>query len=133
MKVFYLFTFLVLSTVSFIACSKEEDEGHPTDTVEGLWIGTYGFGSESPDIFFSFNIKPGGVIEELNSNQLVKGSGTWELDDDDFTASYQWGAPYFTSFSVMATFDKSKGRLTGFWGYDDSAIDGGKWIMDKNN
>src|SRR4030095_16255711 len=132
MKMFKLFLFLLVSTTVFFACSKE-DEGTPTDTVEGLWIVTYGFGNDSPDIFFSFNIKPGGVIEELNKSKGVKGSGTWQLVGDQFTASYQWGAPYFTAYSVSATFNKAHGKLSGYWGWDDNDSDGGKWEMEKEN
>jgi hypothetical protein len=69
-----------------------------------------------PDIYFSFNTKPGGVIEELNSNQGVKGSWTWQLVGDDFFATYTWGAPYFSSYSVTATFDKDHSKLKDFWG-----------------
>ena len=132
MKAFSLFFFLLLSATAFFSCSKE-DEGTPTDTVEGKWVGTYGFGSENPDIFFSFNIKPGGVIEELNKNGGVKGTGTWQLTGDDFSATYDWGAPYYTTYTVSATFDKAHGKLKGFWGYDDSDADGGKWEMEKSN
>ena len=128
---FKLMMFLLLSSSVFFACQKE-DEGTPTDTVEGLWIGNYGFGSDNPDIFFSFNIKAGGVIEELNKNKGVKGSGSWQLEGDDFTATYQWGAPYFTTYTVSATFDKAHGKLSGYWGYDDSDSDGGKWNMEKS-
>ena len=108
----------------------QDDEGTPTDTVEGIWVGNYGYGSENPDIYYSFNIKSNGVIEELNSHKGVKGSGTWELVGDQFTASYEWGSPYFTGFMVTATFDKAHGKLTGYWGYDTDS-DGGKWDMEK--
>lgn len=131
MKMLKLMLLLLVSTTTFFACQKD-DEGQPTDTVEGLWIGNYGFGNDNPDIFFSFNIKPGGVIEEVNKNQGVKGTGTWELVGDQFTASYKWYAPYFTDYKVRATFDKAHGRLSGFWGYDTDD-NGGKWNMHKEN
>ena len=119
----------------FVGCKKETTQSvpTPTDTIEGVWTGKYGFDNETPSIFFSFNIKPGGVIEELNSSGLSKGSGTWQLNGTTLTAHYQWKPPLSTIYSVSATFDKSKGELTGTWGYDNSATDGGKWTMKKKN
>lgn len=127
---------IVVSTL-FTACKKDGTDPAPTptstDKIEGVWQGKYGFGNETPGVTYIFNIKPGGVIEELNTAGNSKGSGTWTLNGTTFTAQYQWKAPYNTIFKVSATFTKSTSNLSGTWGYDNSATDGGKWTMTKKN
>ena len=120
-------------TTLFVSCSKDNDSTPPvpTDSIEGVWQGKYGYDNESPSINYIFNIKPGGVIEELNSSGASKGSGTWTLSGTEFTAHYQWKAPLLTVFTVKATFDKSTSKLTGTWGYNNSNNNGGKWTMTR--
>ena len=129
-----IFCLMFLPAV-FTACKKETAEAPPTptDSIEGKWSGKYGFENEAPSVEYRFNIKPGGIIEELNSGGLAKGSGTWNLTGTLFTAHYKWKSPLNTVFSVKAAFDKINGKLSGTWGYDDSETDGGKWSMTKEN
>lgn len=128
---------LLSMSALFVACSKSNDSTPPpvpTDTIEGVWQGKYGYGNEAPSISYIFNIKPGGVIEELNTSGNSKGSGTWTLVGTEFTAHYQWKAPLLTTFSVKATFNKSTGKLSsGVWGYDNNNNNGGKWDMTKKS
>lgn len=128
---------LIVSTL-FVACKKDNDtpvepNGTPGEFSAGVWQGKYGFGNETPNVTYIFNIKAGGVIEELNSQGNSKGDGTWALNGTTFTAQYQWKSPYFTKYKVVATYDKTTGKLTGTWGYDNSTTDGGKWNMTKKN
>jgi hypothetical protein len=123
---------LLFVPVLFTACKKETTQT-TTKTIEGTWKGKYGFGNETPTVFFSFNIKPGGVIEELNSSGASKGSGTWTQTNSTFTAHYQWKAPLNTIFSVTAFYDKDNGKLDGFWGYGNEDDNGGEWTMTKQH
>lgn len=131
--------FLKLSLLAFVlgtlllSCSKDNDpvKVPPAPGIEGKWIGAYGFDNETPHVFYSFNIKPGGVIEELNQNGNSKGSGNWTLTGTTFTAHYQWKAPLSTIFTVTATYDEATHKLTGTWGYGDSDDDGGLWELTK--
>jgi hypothetical protein len=132
---FMKFSVMALTmAITFFSCKKDSDsvaKNTPTPGIEGKWIGKYGFGNETPGIFYSFNIKPGGVIEELNKSGYSKGSGTWNLNGTTFTATYQWGAPYYSFYSVSATYNEATHKLTGTWGYDNSATDGGLWEQTK--
>ena len=133
MKVFkFLIVALLISAAFFTAsCSKKNSEEIPVHPLAGKWVGTYGFGNESPTIFYSFNIKSNNVIEELNPSGNSKGSGTWQLNGNTFTAQYQWKEPLNTIYSVTATYDKATGKLTGTWGYDDDPDNGGLWEQTK--
>jgi hypothetical protein len=86
-----------------------------------------------PSIYYRLNVKHGGAIEELNSGGLSKGSGTWNLNGNTFTAHYQWKAPLNTVFTIAATYDAASKKLVGTWGYDNSATDGGKWEATRTN
>ena len=122
---------LLMSAV-FFSCKKDNDStGNAITAIEGKWVGKYSFGNSVPDIFFSFNIKGNGVIEELNSSGNSKGSGTWSLNGTSFSAHYQWKAPLNTIYSVTATYNAATGKLMGAWGYDNSPSDGGLWEMTK--
>jgi hypothetical protein len=132
--------FLKFSIVAFFAsvvlfsCSKNSDDvthNEPTPGIQGDWIGKYGFGNETPAVYFRFKIQAGGVIDELNSSGNSKGGGTWSLAGTSFTAHYQWKAPLNTIYTVAATYNEATHKLTGTWGYDNSATNGGLWEQTK--
>jgi hypothetical protein len=122
---------LLLST-AFFSCSKNKDDdfkpSNGNTSIEGKYVGKYGYGNEEPSISYILNVKAGGIFEELNTSGVSKCvSGNWSLNGNVFTAKYQWKAPLNSIFSVVATFDPSTGKLTGTWGYGDNATNGGKW------
>jgi hypothetical protein len=122
---------LFLSAV-FFSCKKDSDSvPQPAPGIAGDWIGKYGFGNETPAIYFRFNIKSNGEIEELNSSGNSKGGGTWNLNGTTFTATYQWKAPLNTKYKVAATYDAATNKLSGTWGYDNNATNGGLWEQTK--
>jgi hypothetical protein len=128
---YFSIALLITTAFFFTSCSKNSDDVQPpastSQTVAGKWVGTYGFGNDAPTIYFAFNIKANGTIEELNKSGQSKGSGTWSLNGNAFTAKYTWVAPYNTVFSVAATYNAATKKLTGTWGYDNSSTDGGLW------
>ena len=125
-----LVSFVLLSV--FASCSKNNGDLNPID-IEGRWIGTYINDASGNSFYFSFKIKPGGVIEEVNNSGVAIGEGTWELDNTTnvFTAKYTW----YTggSYSVIAAFNSGSAKLIGDWGYGNSNTDGGTWEMTKSN
>lgn len=123
---------VAVTMVLAVACSKNNDK-HVSTTIEGVWVGKYGTGSNNPSSFFSFNIKAGGIIEEIDTNGQVKGTGTWKLENNVLYASYTWLPPSSTKFSVLGAFDASKGEIVGDWGYGSNATNGGLWDMTKKN
>lgn len=117
------------------SCSKKSDPA-PASTstsLQGVWVGKYGFDNENPHVFYSFNIKANGIIEELNSTGEVKATGTWKLDNNIFTAKYINVAPSTSKYSVIGAFNSSMGKILGNWGYESSATNGGTWEMARKN
>jgi hypothetical protein len=121
----------LLMPVIFLSCSKDKDDA--VLPVEGNWNGLYGNDNDPPSMSYKLNIKHGGVIEEVNGADQVKGSGNWSFNGNTLTAHYQWKAPLNTVFSIIATYDPATNKLTGTWGFDNSATDGGKWEANKTN
>jgi len=123
----------VLTLVS-ISCKKSSDSPSATPaTIEGVWVGKFGTGDNKPSSFFSLNIKPGGVIEELTESGEVKGKGTWKLENNILSGSYTYLAPSSNKYSIIGAFDASKGMILGNWGYGNSNTNGGLWEMNKKN
>lgn len=131
MKFARLALIALMMPVVFISCSKDNDE--IAQPVEGKWNGLYGFDNDAPSISYKLNVKHGGVIEELNSSGQVKGSGSWNFNGNTLSAHYQWKSPLNTVYTITAVFDPATQKLTGTWGYDNSATDGGKWEATKTN
>lgn len=135
MKFLKFFIIALLMSTAFFSCKKDNNDDFtttpPSTAIEGKWVGKYGYQNDAPTIYFCLNVKPGGVIEELNTSGESKGSGTWSMNGNTFTAKYQWKAPLNTIFSVVATYDPASGKLVGTWGWNDNATSGGKWENNK--
>jgi hypothetical protein len=127
MKVSNFLLFTALTVIGLASCKK--DKADPQYSIEGRWVGTYLNEASGNSFFYSFNIKPGGVIEELNSSGQKIGQGTWELEHDILTAGYTWTSG--SKYSIIAAFYKKEGKLLGDWGYGNSATNGGTWQMTK--
>lgn len=132
MRVLKIALIALFTSGIFVACKKEKTEKpeNPAQSIEGTWVGKYGFGNDAPSIYFSLKFKSGGVIEEIGSSGEVKGTGTWEMTGNTITAHYSYVSNQ-NSFSLVAAFDASTGKLLGNWGYGSSATDGGLWEMTK--
>jgi len=118
---------LFLAT-AVIACKKEKNDP-PAPSIQGKFVGAYGFDSNIPSIYYSLNFKPGGVIEELDDAGQLKGTGSFQISGN-ILAKYVWANG--TDFSIRATYNESVGELVnGTWGWDNSYTDGGTWAMQK--
>ena len=134
MKIFKIALLSMMILTGIVSCTKDSDSPSTNPSaLEGLWVGAYGYDNDNPSISYRFDIKPGGIIHEVNSSGQSKGSGTWKLEGNIFTAKYTWNPPLGTTFSVIATYDASKKKLLGNWGWGNSATDGGLWSMTKSN
>lgn len=123
---------ILLASFTFVSCKKDKVDQPATVAVEGMYSGKYGFGNDAPDTDQKYNIKAGGVFQEIGTNSgTVVGEGTWQMNGNTLTATYTivW-APY-SKYSVSATFDQATGKLTGTWGNDNNSSDGGKIDMQK--
>ena len=130
MKISKIILIALVTLPGFIACKKDKVEKQ-TSNIEGRWVGTYVNEASGNSFYYSFNIKPGGVIEELNSSGQKLGQGTWEFENNILTAKYTWTSG--SKYSVIGAFYKQDGKLLGDWGYGDSATNGGTWEMHKQN
>ena len=131
MKISKIILISALVLAGFTACKKDSDSSNKQTSIEGLWKGSYINDASGNSFFYSFNIKTGGVIEEVNSSGQKIGVGTWELENNILSAHYKW--PGGSEYSVLGAFNKEQGKLLGNWGYGNSATNGGTWEMTKSN
>jgi len=131
MKISKIILIAAVILTGIVSCSKDKNDAGKQTTIEGVWIGSYVNDASGNSFYYSFNIKAGGVIEELNSSGQKIGQGTWEIENDILSAHYQW--PGGSKYSVLGAFYKDQGKLLGDWGYGNSATNGGTWQMTKSN
>lgn len=112
------------------ACRKDHDN-KPTQGIEGKWTGTYINDASGNTFYYSFQFKPGGVMQEINSSGTVIGEGTWEFSGNVLTGHYTWLAPGSSSYTIVGAYYPATGKILGNWGYGNSATDGGTWEMNK--
>ncbi len=125
-------TIMLLATFTFVSCKKDNDVKPAASSVEGMYSGKSGFGNDVPSEDQKYNIKAGGVFQEIGTNSgAVIGQGTWQMNGNTLTATYSIVWSPFSTYSVSATFDPATGKLTGTWGYDNNSSDGGKIDMNK--
>jgi hypothetical protein len=122
-----LMTIMLLAGITFVSCNKDNDDVKQPATAEGLYSGKYGFGTDVPDNAYKLNFKSGGVLQEIGiSSGAVTGQGTWQVNGNTITGTYTMVFSPFNVYSISGTFDAATQKITGTWGYDNSATDGGK-------
>jgi len=121
---------LFMAAIAFTACSKKDSIPAPQPTIEGSWLGKYGNGNNAPVTFYSFNLLKGGVLEVRAQDNTVKGSGTWELNGEIFTAKYQYNVG-FAKYNMAAKYDANAKTLTGSWVSGDTVADDGEFFLNK--
>ena len=131
MKISSVILIAIALVAGISACSKDKDDTKSPATIEGRWVGDYINDASGNSFYYSFNIKAGGIIEELNSSNQKIGQGTWKLENDILTATYT--STGGSKYSIIAAFYKKEGKLLGDWGYGNSATNGGTWEMTKAN
>lgn len=135
MKALKLSLLVLFTSLFFINCKKDNDSpsnsGTPSSSITGVWEGKYGTGSNNPSTFYSFAIKAGGVLQELDQAGQVKGTGTWKLENNIISGSYTY--PSGLKYSILGAFDPAKKQIVGDWGYGSNATNGGLWDMDKKS
>ncbi len=118
---------VILVSIFFAACTKEKIAVQPV-TIEGNWEGKFGYGTDQKGYPYAFHIKPGGILERIDTSGNVTGTGVWEMSNKMFSGIYNTNG---SIFSLLAAFDDRQGKLLGNWGYGNSASDGGTWEMVK--
>jgi len=131
-KFLRIMTVILLVGITFVSCKKDHVDPPATFPVEGIYTGKYGFDNDVPAEDQKYNIKAGGIFQEIGTNSgAVVGQGTWQMNGNTLTATYSIVWSPFSTYSISATFDPATGKLMGTWGYDNSSSDGGKIDMIK--
>jgi hypothetical protein len=129
--------FCLVLTLTFISCKKEDCPAPPVPTypVEGLWVGKYGNGTNTPNSGYCMVIEAGGKIMVADGDNMTsssKATGTWTVTGNIFKATYTYSGGGST-FSVQANWS-SDGKLTsGTWGSGTNVSGNGTWFMDRKN
>jgi hypothetical protein len=133
-----------LLSMVFVACEKNKDviPAPPpppapipvteTKPVQGTWMGNrYGYNKSVP-FEFGFNVKAQGKLDVLNASKQVIGTGSWNFDNDVFTAAYIITSSGVT-YSLRSDFFNKPDNIGGTWGFDSDNSNGGVWEMTKVN
>ena len=133
----YLLSGILCLTLALgmVSC-KKDDCPAPTYPIEGLWIGKYGSGTNTPSAGFSMVIEPGGKVTVADGDNITtssKAAGTWTLTDNVFKATYTYTDNGGSTFSIQANWSND-GKLTGgTWGSGTNTTGSGTWFMDRKN
>ena len=127
-----LFFMGMLIMLVFASCKKESAAPSGV-SIEGDWVGKSSVLSGPFENHYSFTIKAGGVLERVNAAGQKIGQGTWAFYSDNtaITGTYTLLPPDTATFSVIANFNKSTGKLDGTWGRGANDYNGGYWYMNK--
>jgi hypothetical protein len=116
-----------LLAASLAACGGGGSSG-TSSTPTGVWDGLYGLGGDTPSIAYQLALLPDGTVRTREGAALdTLGTGTWSRSGNTVELSYTTGGS--TTYDVSAKLDGLK--LTGTWGTDPSATDGGKVAFTK--
>jgi hypothetical protein len=125
----------VFISTLFVACSKDDDaapSSPSTSTLVGLYTGSYGFGSETPDIAYKLNFKSNGVIQEIGlALGEPTGEGTYSLSGNKLSAKYKMLLPPYNDYFIEATYDSKTNTLSGTWSFEAGGLDGGLLSVKK--
>ena len=125
---------ILLLSITFIACDKDNDDSKPNGNSSkfiGKWVGTYGFGSSNSDDYFALNIKSNGDIQEIGEHSgAATGQGTWKMEGNTLVGDYKMLWSPFNQYGVRVTINAA-GKMEGTWGSDGSTTDGGKVLLIK--
>src|SRR5918993_3972152 len=124
---FTIVSFVFALTVA--ACSKSsKDDTPPAPTsLDGIWIGKYVTDADKSTAFYSFDIKPNGVLNRLDESGAIVGTGIWSIDNNIFQGTYKNASN--AKFSVLGSYNKGVAKILGNWGYNNSVTNGGTWEM----
>lgn len=128
-------TIISILALTFASCNKNNDSTStpvPPASIEGVFDGKYGFDNEAPHANYTLNFKPNGTIQEIGqSSGAPTGQGTYLLKGNHLSASYKMLFEPFNDYFLEATFDATSKTITGTWGYEAGATDGGKFSVKK--
>jgi hypothetical protein len=124
---------VIVSSLFFISCKKENCPAPETPSVVGFWSGKYGSAANYPSIGYAALFRSNGTVRFFNSADTVaatKAEGTYTISGSTVTASYTY-IGVGDSYSISATVDSKFTFLEGTYGSGANTTNGGKWFMIK--
>lgn len=98
-----------------------------TNTIAGVWTGTYGTGQNNTPSFYSFRLNADGTMQLVDASGNITAKGNYVFSNNQLSGKYTYNNGGV--FSVAATLTGS--QLNGTWGSGTNTSGGGKWIMNK--
>jgi hypothetical protein len=98
-----------------------------TNSVAGVWTGTYGTGQNNAPSFYSFRLNADGTMQLVDAAGNITAKGNYSFSNNQLSGNYTYTNG--GTFSVAATLSGT--QLNGTWGSGTNASGGGKWIMNK--
>jgi hypothetical protein len=130
MKLLRSTTLVFFFAIAFISCSKNDDSSAPaSESFAGIWKGELESETTGEVIFYAFDIKANGVLNQIDEKGDVVGTGIWTASNNIFTGTYNHVNK--EKYSVIGTHNKSLNKFLGNWGYGNSTTNGGTWQMSK--
>lgn len=129
---FLKITMLSCAFVLMLAsCSKKSsDDSTPvSNSIDGTWSGSSVTESTNTKSFYSFDIKPNGVLNRLDETGAVVSTGVWSMSNNIFEGTYKNANN--AKFSVIGSYNKTLAKILGNWGYGNSVTNGGTWEMTR--
>lgn len=128
MKTMRIFLTICIAAVLFTACKKDNDGDGAS--MQGIWQGKWGSGSQDPLYFLKFKMESNGQLQRLNEQGEVIANGTWTLNGIEFECTYtHTGDGQVHKIGGLYTdFD---GTIVGTWGYHPSKANGGNIELKK--
>jgi hypothetical protein len=127
---FVVILFAALCTLA--SCSKKKDDvAPPASPLAGKWVGKWGAGNSTPDVYFSFTISSNGTLTVLEGNNTDPGAGTWTVNGETFKAVYHYGNDQNSKLNVAAKLNDAKTEMVGDWGYGEVNQGEGTFYMVK--
>ncbi|MFM6953603.1 MAG: hypothetical protein ACKOWL_01295 [Sphingobacteriaceae bacterium] len=109
---------LFLVGIGFTQFSCQKNAGIPPANISipGTWAGTQAEDGSSINNAIRWTIKTDNTLDMFIDGSLMHGSGTWQLLDNAFTATYVYPDASATTYVYTATYDPKTGKLSsGIW------------------
>ncbi len=129
MKFTGIIALFITVLAGFSSCKK--DETQKPGNLQGVWKGNFTVDPSPDKGFFSLNFKANGVLEELNSSGVVKGSGEWEMDNNNIITGTYTMLDTGNEYSIVGAYYPQQNKILGNWGWDDSATNGGTYELSR--
>jgi opacity protein-like surface antigen len=119
-----VFLMAAIATLGLASCKK--DEAKPD--ISGDWEGTWGFGSDAPSYYEKWTLESNGDLGSYFSDGTLYGTGSWELNGNDFEARYQ---PLGDTYTYVFTGTLNGEKINGDWNELQDPANGGTFKMYK--